>query len=414
MGLRMERCNCGKKSHEIRGWLAGVGIARIVRGMKTMKNSWRAFSVFCLSAWMLAIAPAARGADTTGANEAPRIAVEKAPAPLYDDPVWHGASDPAVVWLPGKGTHGEYWMYYTQRRATLENAKGVEWVHGSAIGIATSADGLHWKYEGVAQGTLQDGDVSKSLGDPVKDNATWWAPTVFWEGGDGISGGGKTGDRLHMFVTYVHGIFSTWTGDRTIEHFTSEDGVHWTHVSSLPLASRRVIDPTVLKINGRWYLWYKNEAAGSRTFRASSADLKGWKDEGDAKIGRGHEAPFVWHWKGAYWDLQDNGRALDAWRSENGLSDWTLNTLLLGQDSVGKRPLDQGTGHHPWIVLQQQAAGAAGPGEEQLVLFYFTHEGKKTYIQIAEITLGADGKLVCDRDKYAGDVPGGAATQAGG
>ena len=34
---------------------------------------------------------------------APRIAVEEAPAPLYDDPVWHGASDPAVVWLPGKG-----------------------------------------------------------------------------------------------------------------------------------------------------------------------------------------------------------------------------------------------------------------------------------------------------------------------
>ena len=81
----------------------------------------------------------------------PRIAIENAPAPLYDDPVWHGASDPAVVWLPGKGEHGQYWMYYTQRRATLENPKGVDWVHGSAIGIANSPDGLKWTYDGVAQ-----------------------------------------------------------------------------------------------------------------------------------------------------------------------------------------------------------------------------------------------------------------------
>ena len=357
---------------------------------------------------LMAGARGVRAGDATGVNAAPRIAVEKAPAPLFDDPVWHGASDPAVVWLPGKGAHGEYWIYYTQRRATLEGAKGVEWVHGSAIGIATSADGLHWKYKGVAQGEWKEGEVTKSLGDPVKDNATWWAPTIFWEKGNGIRGGGAPGDRLHMFVTYVHGIFSSWTGDRTIEHFTSDDGVHWTYVSSLPLASRRVIDPTVLKIEGTWYLWYKNEAAGSRTFWASSKDLETWKDLGDAKIGRGHEAPFVWHWKGAYWDLQDNGKALDAWRSPTGLGDWTFNTLLLEQNSVGKRMLDRGTGHHPWIVKQ---AGVDGAADEQLVLFYFTHDRNKTYLQMAEITLGADGKLVCDRDKYAGGAE--AATQSG-
>jgi hypothetical protein len=385
----------------------------MVAVMNLMKSWFRLAGLFSVPAAILAFAPYLKGEDATGVNEPPRIAVENAPAPLYDDPVWHGASDPAVVWLPGKGAHGEYWMYYTQRRATLESAKGVEWVHGSALGIATSPDGLHWTYAGVAQGTLQDGDVSKSLGEPVKDNATWWAPTVFWEKGNGISGGGKPGDRLHMFVTYVHGIFSTWTGDRTIEHFTSDDGLRWKYVSSLPLASPRVIDPTVLKINGTWYLWYKNEAAGSRTFRASSPDLKEWKDEGDAKIGRGHEAPFVWHWKGTYWDLQDNGKALDAWRSENGLADWTFNTLILEQNSVGRRPLDRGTGHHPWIVMQSPAAGPAAGGDEQLVLFYFTHDRNKTYMQMAEITLGEDGKLQCDRNKYAGaGVTGSATTQA--
>jgi hypothetical protein len=330
----------------------------------------------------------------------PRIAFERAPAPLFDDPVWHGASDPAVVWLPGKGEHGQYWMYYTQRRATLSDAKGVDWIHGSAIGIAASDDGLHWSYIGTAQGAITDGGAEKSLGDPAKGKITWWAPTVFWEKGNGISGGGKAGDTLHMFVTYVHGIFTSWTGDRTIEHFTSTDGVNWKYVSSLPLASRRCIDPTVYNIDGTRYLWYKNEAAGSHTFRASSKDLINWQDDGDAKIGSSHEAPFVWHWKGAYWDLQDNGRALDAWRSEDGLSGWTRNALLLDQNSIGQRPLDRGVGHHPWIILQNGPDASSPPDQQQLVLFYFTHDGKKSYIQMAEITLGSDGKLNCDRNKY--------------
>ena len=306
-----------------------------------------------------------------------------------------------MVWMPGKGENGEYWMYYTQRRATLKNANGVDWVHGSAIGIATSADGLHWSYAGTVQGNIKDGDAEKSLSDPVKDNITWWAPTVFWGGGNGIAGGGQPGDELHMFVTYVHGIFTSWTGDRTIEHFVSTDGTNWTYVSSLPLASRRAIDPTVYKIDGTWYLWYKNEAEGSRTYWASSEDLTTWRDKGDADIGRSHEAAFVWHWQGAFWDLQDNGRGLDAWRSENGLSDWSANTVLLTRDDTGKRKLDQGAGHHPWIVLQYPASGPAQPGKEQLVLFYFTHDRKETYMQMAEITLGDDGKLVCDRNEYA-------------
>ncbi len=335
-----------------------------------------------------------------GRAVAPRIAVERAPAPLYDDPVWHGASDPVVVWMPGKGGQGEYWMYYTQRRATLENPHGVDWVHGSTIGIATSPDGLHWKYAGTIQGSVPNGDGEKSLSDPVRDGVTWWAPTVFWEGGNGISGGGEPGDQLHMLLTHVHGIFTSWTGDRTIEHLTSTDGVHWKHVGTLPLASRRAIDPTAYKIGDTWYVWYKNEAAGSRTFRASTNDLVHWHDDGDADIGRGHEAPFVWRWKGAYWDLQDKGDGLDAWRSPDGLSDWTPNAVLLRESDAGHRPLDQGTGHHPWIVLQPPAAGPADATDPQLVLFYFTHDGRKTYMQMAEITLGEDGRLECDRNKY--------------
>ena len=56
---------------------------------------------------------------------------------------------------------------------------------------------------------------------------------------------------------------------------------------------------------------------------------------------------------------------------------------------------------HPWVLLQDPASGPAQPGQEQLVLFYFTHGGKKTYMQMAEMTLGPDGKLRCDRNQYA-------------
>jgi len=34
----------------------------------------------------------------------------------------------------------------------LEAANGVNWVHGSAIGIAASDDGKNWKYVGTCQG----------------------------------------------------------------------------------------------------------------------------------------------------------------------------------------------------------------------------------------------------------------------
>ncbi len=47
----------------------------------------------------------------------------------------------------------------------------------------------------------------------------------------------------------------------------------------------------------------------------------------------------------------------------------------------------------------------SAPGNEQLLLFYFTHDGNRTVMQLAEITLGDDGKLVCDRNRYAGSSP---------
>src|SRR5262245_21271848 len=64
-------------------------------------------------------------AGEPGQTAPPAIDVAHAPAPLFDDPQWHGATDPFVIWNPVKGL---WCMYYTQRRATLEEVHGVDWV----------------------------------------------------------------------------------------------------------------------------------------------------------------------------------------------------------------------------------------------------------------------------------------------
>ena len=70
------------------------------------------------------------------------------PAPLYSDPIHHAATDPTLVRAPD----GEWRMLYTQRRAG-DRGPGVQWVHGTDIGVATSRDGgLTWQYRGVLDG----------------------------------------------------------------------------------------------------------------------------------------------------------------------------------------------------------------------------------------------------------------------
>lgn len=68
--------------------------------------------------------------------------------PLFRDPVHDGASDPTV--LRDLAT-GELVMFYTQRRPD-DPGPGVSWIHGSRIGVARSADGRTWRYDGVVAG----------------------------------------------------------------------------------------------------------------------------------------------------------------------------------------------------------------------------------------------------------------------
>lgn len=58
------------------------------------------------------------------------------PKPLYDDPVYHGAADPVIIYNKAEK---KWWMFYTNRRATI-NDSTVQWVHGTRIGIAESKE----------------------------------------------------------------------------------------------------------------------------------------------------------------------------------------------------------------------------------------------------------------------------------
>src|SRR5579871_5577979 len=189
------------------------------------------------------------GAQTPIQSTPTPIDIAHAPAPLFDDPIWHGASDPFVIWNPVKGL---WYMYYTQRRATLPDAHGVDWVHGTAIGIATSKDGTNWKYLGTCQGDHDLSEPLKAEGSGPEPGISWWAPCFLFEDG-----------KFHMFVTLVDGVFTEWRGKRNIVHFTSDDGENWRYADTCQLASDRVIDPTVYKVDGTWYMVYKDETAGS-------------------------------------------------------------------------------------------------------------------------------------------------------
>jgi hypothetical protein len=64
--------------------------------------------------------------------------IHQAPAPLFRDPVHDGAADATLIWNRAEKC---WWMLYTNRRADAANEKGVKWVHGTDIGIASTPDG---------------------------------------------------------------------------------------------------------------------------------------------------------------------------------------------------------------------------------------------------------------------------------
>jgi len=287
--------------------------------------------------------------------------------PLFRDPVYDGAADPALVW----DRAGKKWlMFYTNRRASDMSLQGVSWVHGTKIGIAESADGgATWKYNGTAQI------------DYGKPDYTFWAPEIFDYQG-----------TYHMYLSVVPGIFNDWNAPRDIIHLTSTDLKKWKFESKLDLNSDRVIDPCVIRLpDGTFRLWYKNERspkAGSICY-ADSPDLYQWTSRGTAIPGVRGEGPKAFRWRDKYWMVVDVWDGLAVFSSDDCLK-WTRQPENILREP-GTQPTDQRKGGHADVVVSGERA----------FIFYFVHQDeRRTVIQGAELKL-ADGKIVCDRNANA-------------
>lgn len=296
-------------------------------------------------------------------------------APLLVDPLG-GPTDPTVI----RNEHTrQWWMFYTQRRPS-DPRPGVEWVHGSRIGVAVSDDGAHWTYRGVVDGL-----------DPVDEPGlnTHWAPEVVWDG-----------TRYSMYLTWIRGVPSTWAGhERRIAHLVSDDLQQWQHRGFLELSSNYVIDAAVARTpDGLLRLWYKDEADGSTTWAARSPDGQRWQIEGQVIGGVPHEGPNVFTLGGWLWMIVDEWCGQRVYRSDDGIS-WSVQGLIL--DVPGAHPQDRQVGRHADVVVRGGEA----------VAFYFTHpewDGSND----VELQAGAlrrselhrarlwveDGGLRCDRD----------------
>jgi hypothetical protein len=250
---------------------------------------------------------------------------------IYRDPVYDGATDPVVVI-----DRGAWWMFYTQRRATHPDpGPGVAWVHGSRIGVARSRDGVDWTYAGTLEPDA--GDLRLVAGAPPDEvDRTHWAPEVVFDG-----------SGWRMYLTEIDGVPDRWPGHaRAIVAYRSTDLVSWQRTGPLDLASDRVIDAGVVRgPDGRWRLWYKDEAADSITRVAVSDDLVSWVDGGVAIGGRPHEGPSAFALDGRWWMIVDEWRGMGVFVSDDTVH-WVrqggADEVVLGAGTVP----GQGFGHH--------------------------------------------------------------------
>lgn len=296
-------------------------------------------------------------------------------APLFRDPINDAATDPVVIWNREENC---WWMLYTQRRSA-HNSVGVAHIHGTAIGVASSVDGIRWLYRGT---------VPNLEFEPGHN--TFWAPEVIFEQG-----------KYHIYVTYVRGIPTDWNWGRNIVHYTAENLWNWKFESILELSSDRVIDACVYKIDETTYkMWYKDERHDSHTWSAVSRDLYHWTVCGEEISENSHEGPNVFVLGGAKWMITDEWNGLGVYRSED-YTVWERKGVILREG--GKRPGDGVMASHADVAVQGENA----------YIFYFTHpyhsnenrlkgidSGEDVYrawIQVARLT--TDGEMLfCDRD----------------
>jgi hypothetical protein len=311
----------------------------------------------------------------TGVFTFSAIAQKTAPKPLFDDPVYHGAADPVIIY--NKAVKN-WWMFYTNRRASLNDSTGVAWVHGTRIGIAESEDGTTWKYRDTT-----------NINYRPDSGYTFWAPDII-----------QHKDVFHMYLTYVPGIFSNWNHPRVIVHLTSKDLLNWQYESTVKLVNEKVIDASVFQLpDGTWRLWYNNERDGKSIYYADSKDLYSWTDKGKAIAARG-EGPKTFYWQGKYFMIVDAWKGMEVYSSAD-LIDWTKQPNRILEDP-GTGTDNQAMGGHCDVIVNKDRA----------YIFYFTHPGrrkdkpaaknsfddKRSVIHLAELKYN-NGEITCDRNE---------------
>ena len=116
------------------------------------------------------------------------------PAPLYADSHYCGSCDPEIIWNPELK---EWMIFYTGRRPALGQASAC----GTPIGVCTSKDMKHWKFQGYC---TFDGEGGK----PDSEH-TFWAPGCIVK--DGLIHISKLSKRRVEKVTDVVNIGDTVT-----------------------------------------------------------------------------------------------------------------------------------------------------------------------------------------------------------
>lgn len=299
------------------------------------------------------------------------------PSPLYHDPIYDGATDPMVIWSREEKC---WWMLYTQRRSLGVNI-GVSSIHGTSIGVASSANGERWLYRGTLPGL-----------DFEPGHNTFWAPEVIWADG-----------KYHMYVSYITGIPQDWNWPRHIVHYSADNLWKWRFESMLSLSSDRVIDACVYEIsNGCYKLWYKDEDHNSHTYSAQSKDLFHWDVIGPEITDCPHEGPNVFELGGKRWMITDCWNGLAVYSTDD-FANWKRQEGNLLQ-IPGTRAEDGAIGNHADVLVKNERA----------YIYYFTHpdfslekrsmpgfvmtsKEAHTVVQVAEL-LVINGKLICDRN----------------
>ena len=157
-------------------------------------------------------------------------------------------------------------------------------------------DRVNWEKQGLVlsdQGTRTVSYTHLLNLDFEEGKNTFWAPELIFNNG-----------TYHLFVTYIRGVSSKWSGKASIHHYTSTDMWRWKHHGALNLSGGSVIDATVFqKKPDDYYMWYKDGKGQIRL--AKSTNLFDWDDPENIVFSGKQEGPVVFEFEGFYWMLTD-------------------------------------------------------------------------------------------------------------